>query len=295
MHINFIEGTPLHKIMEPSRLGIENYAPTASQTLYAKAKAIASGFADAFSPTMFTQVGERLSSVFSSATPKDKPVFLDNKVRIWLSDNNYIKLSVVQVYRPVGLKCTFNEYLDTLATAYECIANIDNDMLKPLESTVMTYLNNPSMLSASSIAKAKHKIDAQKLEKMGELVGACFDPTDKSDKCSWDHAVARNSDYELADEQCGKLVAAINTLGMKAIQDRVSRIFSLIDQLARNVETNPAFAAMTKPFAERLAAEVTACALAVEFLAVVVYQVHNMRTAIDDTNKHLKKLAGKHF
>lgn len=295
MHINFIEGTPLHKIMEPSRLGVENYAPTASQTLYAKAQAIASGFANAFSPTMFTQIGERLSSVFSSATPKDKPIFLDNKVRIWLSDNNYIKLSVVQVYRPVGLKCTFNEYLDTLADAYECIANIDNDMLKPLESTVMSYLNNPSMLSASSIAKAKHKIDAQKLEKMGETVGACFDPTDKSDKYGWDQAVARNSDYELADEQCGKLVAAINTLGMKSIQDRVSRIFSLIDQLARNVETNPAFAAMTKPFADRLAAEVTSCALAVEFLAVVVYQVHTMRTAIDDTNKHLKKLAGKHF
>lgn len=287
----YVEGITLHELMNPSKLGLESYSSKPSVSLFNQAKEIASGFVGTFNSNVFTAVGQRLSAMFTVNTPISGAVNLDPAVRTWLDRNNYIKLDVVQVYRPIGLTSTYLEFISELETAFTYIKDVDNELLAPAESFVMTMLNNPSMLTASSLSRKQTKYTAKEIDKCATDLGKCYDKNEVSDRYSWSEAVERNADYPEAERRIHVLQTAVEALGIEKIRERTERIFQLVEQLTEVIRNNPAHSAMTKNVANKLGAEIAISAQAVEFLAVVVSQIHIMNVAVNDSTKHLKKLS----
>lgn len=289
MKTMYIEGVTLNELLSPTKLAFENYKPNASMSLFKYARDVASGFAGVFNDGLFAAVGKRISVMFAENSTTDV-VHLDSAVQNWLRSNNYIKLSLVQVYRPVGLSSTYLEFIEKLEDAYSYVSGIDKDALAPLESFLMTVMNNPTLLTSASLTLSPCKYTPKAIDKLSTDMGECFDKDDLSDRYNWDQAVARNADYVEADRRIGKLVAGVSALGIANIRARIESIFQITESIAKNIKANPENAAMTKHIADKLAAEITVAAQAVEFLAMVVSQIQIMSVAVTDTNKHLKKL-----
>lgn len=290
MKTSFVEGKPLHTIFTPLAVGNEDFSISGAGSLYAQAKHIAEGFTNLFKPELFTEAGARLTSLFAEAPHTSTLVGIDSQVSLWLSRINYIKLSVVQVYRPAGLTVSYLEYIDTLERAFDFTCDIEAELIGTVESSVMNYLNNPSTLTASTVPRSKNKYFTTKVDKFGEPIGECFDPTERSDKYAFTEAFHRNLDYDPAMVRMNRLKTRMDAISTKQLTKRIDNIFKMVDELANNIRNVEHYKQMTKPVATRLAEDIACCAVWVEFFAVLMRQILVMSVAMDDTNKHLKKL-----
>lgn len=291
MNISFVEGKPLHAIFTPSVPGLENFALTGASNLYTQAKLIAEGFTNLFKPDMFTQAGERLTALFADTPHTSQLTGIDTQVGYWLTNVNYIKLSVVQVYRPAGLVVSYLEYIDVLERAFDFVEDIEAELIGTVESSLMNYLNNPSTLTASSVPRSKNKYFTTTVDKYGTPIGECFDKAERSDKYAYTEAFRRNADYEVAMSRMGRLKQRMDALSTERLVKRTKAMFSMVDELAKNVREIDHYKQMTKPVATRLASDIATTALWVEFFAVLLRQILVMSVAMEDTSKHLKKLS----
>lgn len=291
MKTSFVEGKPLHTILSPSGVGNEDLSASGAGSLYAQAKRVAEGFTNLFKPELFTEAGQRLTSLFADTGDTSALVGIDSQVSLWLTRVNYIKLSVVQVYRPVGLTVSYLEYMDTLEAAFDFTAEIEQDLIATIESTVMNYLNNPSTLTASTVPRSKNKYFTTKVDEFGVPIGECFDPKDRSDKYAYTQAFHRNADYDPAMARMNRLKTRVGAVSIDRLTKRIDNIFKMVDELAKNIRTIEHYKQMTKPVATRLAEDIACCAVWVEFFAVLLRQITVLNVAMQDTNKHLKKLS----
>lgn len=281
-----IEGKPLNVLVSDYRPGNESF-----DSIYHEATKIAEGFTNYFKPDMFTDIGIRLGSLFVAAPDgHNSLVGVDSTINQWLSRTNYIKLSAVQVYRPVGLKVSYAEYLDELEAAFGFMEAMNDELLGTVEGSLMNYLNNPSMLSASAVPRTKNKYFTSKVERYAEPIGKCFDVHIKSDKYHYNEAFRRNGDYEETCLRMNRLKSRVDAISLSTIKDRTGRIFKMVDQLAEQIRQIPHYKQMTRPVATRLGEDISTCAQWVEFYGVLIRQIHVLSVAIADTNKHLKKL-----
>lgn len=295
MIVTHIEGKPLNEITKCLVVANENLHTSPTDTLYAQAKRIAEGFANVFKPDLFTEIGQRISSLFEQ-TPRDAQlVGIDSDISMWLSRVNYIKLSVVQVYRPVGLVVSYGEYLSVLEEAFQKTKSIDVVLLKPIESFLMNILNNPSMLGASAIPRDKNPFYALKVDVLGKAIGECFDAHQKSDRYSFCEAYLKTDEYESTASRMNRLKSEVDSVSLKAIRTRTESIFAMVDQLSRNIQEIEHYHQMTKQVSDRLARDIQMAAIWVEFYAVLIRQVYVLNVAMKDSAVHLKKLTAKQF
>lgn len=283
MH-NVISGKPLDTLVGGYHVGNESF-----DSIYQEATNIAKGFTNFFKPDMFTEVGERISSLLVPSS-KSELVGVDSNISLWLSRTNYIKLSAVQVYRPVGLTVSYAEYLDELEQAFDFVEDINDELLGTVEGTLMNYLNNPSMLTASAVPRSKNKYFVQSIETFAEPIGKCFDAHSKSDKYQYNEAFRRNADYNDACQRMNRLGSRVKAANLSAIKNKTTNIFKMVDQLAEQIRKIDHYKQMTRPVATRLGEDISTCAKWVEFYGVLLRQIHVLEVAMDDTNKHLKKL-----
>lgn len=287
----FVEGKPLHTMFAPIAVGNEDMSHSGAGSLYTQAKRIAEGFTNLFKPELFTEAGSRLTALFADVPHTSGLVGIDSQVSLWLTNVNYIKLSVVQVYRPVGLTVPYLSYMDALERAFDFTADIEEELLGTVESALMNYLNNPSTLTASTVPRSKNKYFTTEVDKFGEPIGECFDATDRSDKYAFTEAFHRNSDYDPAMTRMNRLKSRMEAVSTRRITARVDRIFKMVDELAKNMRNIDHYKQMTKPVATRLAQDIATCAVWVEFFAVLMRQILVLSVAMNDTTKHLKKLS----
>lgn len=295
MIVTHIEGKPLNEITKCLVVANENLHTSPTDTLYAQAKRIAEGFANVFKPDLFTDIGQRISSLFEQ-TPRDAQlVGIDSDISMWLTRVNYIKLSVVQVYRPVGLIVSYGEYLTVLDEAFQKTKAIDDVLLKPIESFLMNILNNPSMLGASAVPRDKNPFYTLKVDELGKAIGECFDPHQKNDRYSFCEAYLKTDEYESTASRMNRLKSEVDSVSLKAIRTRTESIFSMVDQLSKNIQEIEHYRQMTKQVSDRLARDIQMAAIWVEFYAVLVRQVYVLNVAMKDSAAHLKKMTAKQF
>lgn len=290
MIVTHIEGKPLNEITKCLVVANENLHTSPTDTLYAQAKRIAEGFANVFKPELFTDVGMRISTLFEQ-TPKDNQlVGIDSDISLWLTRTNYIKLSVVQVYRPVGLIVSYGEYLTVLEEALEKTKHIDDVLLKPIEEFLMNILNNPSMLGASAVPRDKNPFYSLNVDELGKAIGECFDPQQKNDRFSFCEAYLKSDEYESTASRMNRLKSEVDSISLHSIRKRTESIFAMVDQLSKNIQEIEHYRQMTKQVSDRLARDIQTAAIWVEFFAVLVRQVFVLNVAMKDTAKHMKKL-----
>lgn len=290
MIVTHIEGKPLNEITKCLVVANENLHTSPTDTLYAQAKRIAEGFANVFKPELFTDVGMRISTLFEQ-TPKDNQlVGIDSDISLWLTRTNYIKLSVVQVYRPVGLIVSYGEYLTVLEEAVEKTKRIDDVLLKPIEEFLMNILNNPSMLGASAVPRDKNPFYSLSVDELGKAIGECFDPQQKNDRFSFCEAYLKSDEYESTASRMNRLKSEVDSISLHSIRKRTESIFAMVDQLSKNIQEIEHYRQMTKQISDRLARDIQTAAIWVEFYAVLVRQVFVLNVAMKDSAKHMKKL-----
>lgn len=290
MIVTHIEGKPLNEITKCLVVANENLHTSPTDTLYTQAKRIAEGFANVFKPELFTDVGMRISTLFEQ-TPKDNQlVGIDSDISLWLTRTNYIKLSVVQVYRPVGLIVSYGEYLTVLEEAVEKTKRIDDVLLKPIEEFLMNILNNPSMLGASAVPRDKNPFYSLSVDELGKAIGECFDPQQKNDRFSFCEAYLKSDEYESTASRMNRLKSEVDSISLHSIRKRTESIFAMVDQLSKNIQEIEHYRQMTKQISDRLARDIQTAAVWVEFYAVLVRQVFVLNVAMKDSAKHMKKL-----
>lgn len=290
MIVTHIEGKPLNEITKCLVVANENLHTSPTDTLYTQAKRIAEGFANVFKPELFTDVGMRISTLFEQ-TPKDNQlVGIDSDISLWLTRTNYIKLSVVQVYRPVGLIVSYGEYLTVLEEAVEKTKRIDDVLLKPIEEFLMNILNNPSMLGASAVPRDKNPFYSLSVDELGKAIGECFDPQQKNDRFSFCEAYLKSDEYESTASRMNRLKSEVDSISLLSIRKRTESIFAMVDQLSKNIQEIEHYRQMTKQISDRLARDIQTAAIWVEFYAVLVRQVFVLNVAMKDSAKHMKKL-----
>lgn len=295
MIVTHIEGKPLNEITKCLVVANENLHTSPTDTLYAQAKRIAEGFANVFKPDLFTEVGQRISTLFEQ-TPRDHQlVGIDADISMWLARVNYIKLSVVQVYRPVGLVVSYGEYLTILEDAFQKTKAIDDVLLKPIESFLMNILNNPSLLGASAVPRDKNPFYAISVDELGKAIGECFDSKQKNDRYSFCEAYQKVDDYESTASRMNRLKSEVDSVSLQNIRKRTESIFGMVDQLSKNIQEIEHYRQMTRQVSDRLAKDIQMAAIWVEFYAVLVRQVYVLNVAMKDSAVHMKKLTAKPF
>ena len=293
MIVTHIEGKPLNEITKCLVVANENLHKSPTDSLYMQAKRIAEGFANVFKPEMFTEVGERISSLFEQTPRDNRLVGIEPDIANWLTRVNYIKLSVVQVYRPVGLIVSYGEYLTVLEEAFSKTKDIDNELLKPIEASLMNMLNNPSTLGAAAVSRAKNPFYLMNVDDFGKAIGECFDPEQKNDRYAFTEAYNRSDEYEESSVRMNRLKSACDSVSLDGIRKRTESIFTMVDMLAKNIREIEHYKQMTKQVADRLATDIQQAAVWVEFFAVLVRQIHILNVAMHDSAKHMKKLSKK--
>lgn len=257
-------------------------------------------FTKLFSSNVQSKISGRLDVLFSSN--KNVHAFkmsgtFDKAVLEWADRSNYLDLSEITVYSPVGLKVSYMEYIAALEKALSYLVKLDDELLIPTSKTLGSCINNPSVMMAKSGISFKGDLVGVDVEIATKPIADCFNGKEKSDTIRYKQAFRRNADINDAGLRLQQLQENIARFEPATIEKRARSIFDMAQALSADFEASDNFSemGMTDQSVKRVTTELSDvlynCAKWVEFYAIFQQQVIILDKAFLDTNDKLRKLA----
>lgn len=257
-------------------------------------------FTKLFNGDIYSKISGRLDVLFSSN--KNVHSFkmsgtFDRPVLEWADRSNYLDLSEITVYSPVGLKVSYMEYITALEKALSYLVKLDDELLIPTSKMIGFCINNPTIMMAKSGIKTKGELVGVDVDIATKPIADCFNGKEKSDTIRYKQAFRRNSDINDAGLRLQQLQENLARFEPASIEKRARSIFDMAKALSAEFEASDNFSemGMTDQSAKRVSKELSDalynCARWVEFYAIFQQQVIILDKAFLDTNDKLRKLA----
>ena len=173
-----------------------------------------------------SDVKEKLSRMLNKY---DYVQFIDvNKRKLYkkLEKYNYLDLQDVHVFKPIGLKTSYMEFLTTIKAVQEDLLSIDQRVLTPFLKWSGEVLNSPEKLQRLNVDKEMFFLDIKKYNK---YLDKHFNVNDNSD-------VAKFGDLFQSSKQMLDVVNLFNNIASKQNTLPAKKLLQMVDSVAKRAE-----------------------------------------------------------
>ena len=205
----------------------------------------------------------------------------------FLDKFQYLDLSNISVYKPVGLKVTYLETLECVTEVQTLVLTMPERVITPFMKWSGEVLTRPELLQRLGSSHPFNFIDALALNtKLDKL----FDSNSISDSYPYSSAVKRNNDWPQFAAGINATVDFNNELNAAELKSYVDEVSARIDLIVKRVSEEPERYNLSTPSRKVLSDVVRFMAAEVTLYARVNYVLTSLVKASNDTIHKLLKM-----
>ena len=204
-----------------------------------------------------------------------------------LDKTTYADLMTTEIYKPVGLKVTFIEYLEKLGDSVSYSEQLISRTLIPFKEWVGSALGDPKLLKRV-VGPEVYK--PNELEKLTKQMSKCFNHKDRSDREKYKKLIGRNNDWTTVTDMFNNLNERQNQTGIKEVQNHTNELAHQLNVLQERIAEDSMTYAMSKNAIKDLAEAIEGTARAVSFFAYVGTRLSEFSVVLEDNLERLKQI-----
>lgn len=236
-------------------------------------------------PSFISDVRTYLADLLAiSRTPGN--VIDDRKAQSTLRKINYITLSPVDVYVPVGLNVRYLDYVTVLERVMPLVQSTLNQTLRPTAAWLAELATNPDRLTA--LRPKDFPITTDAVDVARRELAACFEKGGVKDKRGFGEMFDRNNDWATVVSKANALIVSQKSVSRKDVIAKVEEINHALNIIAGVIEKGDV--QVSAPTVTQFAKQSYAMAQQLELFSTYEYQLIGLSVALQDSADKLKSL-----
>ena len=214
----------------------------------------------------------------------------DQTLNRTITSADYMTISKITVFMPLGLNKKWLEYIPILERAVTVVESLEDNVLKPTKLYVNQLLANPEKMRSVTLGMMDKDIrfNTSEIDSLKKAFSEAFTQGVNEPLVPYSKAFARNNDWIEANLQMQKLSTRVEELDNKKIIQYMDELSETLDKLMVRMRVEPEVYALNNITADTLGNRVYNVAVEVEFMAAVKTYVQAAQVCMADTVKKLK-------
>lgn len=212
---------------------------------------------------------------------------IDRNLENGLKKINYTSIMDLTGHVPMGMTCSYSQYLSELEKGMDIIEELLPEVLTPSLRWIASLLSDPEKLSSISRNKEFKSIKVIDLNPIKKSMRKCMDDKGISDRAPLGDLIANIKEWSIVVTRLKKLQERYSAISRSKLIDTVTEITGGLETLYSRVEDEPDVYSISGKTMGEIADAATYLAEQVEYFSVFSFQLQQFSQAVEDTQTAL--------